>query len=57
MDRPPTDPAKLIEIWMRWERGDDTPGRVIADLKKAGMREVLEYLASPAALTDPVPGS
>ncbi len=48
MDRPP-DPVKLLEIWMRWERGDDTPGRVMADLKTGGMREVLEHLADPAS--------
>lgn len=42
---------------MRWERGDDTPGRVMADLKKAGLRQVLEHLASPASLSDAVPGT
>lgn len=34
---------------MEWERGDTTPGRVMADLKTAGMREVLEHLADPAS--------
>lgn len=52
-DRPPPEPAKLLDIWMRWERGDDTPGRVMADLKTAGMRDVLEHLANPASVTDP----
>ena len=45
-EKPPPDPAKLLSHWMEWERGDATPGRVIADLKKAGMRELLEQLAS-----------
>jgi hypothetical protein len=46
MDRPPPNPAKLLEIWMEWERGESTPGRVIADLKIGGMRDILEQLAS-----------
>ena len=52
MDRPPPEPAKLLDIWMRWERGEDTPGRVMADLKTAGMKEALEHLANPASVTD-----
>lgn len=48
MDRPPPDPIKLLAIWMEWEKGDTTPGRVMADLKTAGMRETLEHLANPA---------
>ena len=30
------------------ERGDETPGQVMANLKKAGMRDFLEQLASDA---------
>jgi hypothetical protein len=52
MDRPPPDPVKLLDIWMRWESGDDTPGRVMADLKTAGLREVLEHLNDPANIAD-----
>ncbi|MBK5223107.1 MAG: hypothetical protein JJE52_09560 [Acidimicrobiia bacterium] len=51
MDRPPPDAAKLLATWMEWEKGDSTPGRVMADLKKGGMREVLEHLANPASVT------
>lgn len=47
MDRPPADPAKLLATWMEWERGELTPGRVMADLKTGGLREVLEHLAAP----------
>ncbi len=43
-DRPPPDPAKLLATWMEWERGETPPGRVMADLKTGGMREVLEDL-------------
>ncbi len=47
-ERPVTDPAKLLATWMDWERGDETPGQVLANLKKAGMRDLLEDLASAA---------
>jgi hypothetical protein len=48
-DRPLPDPAKLLEFWMEWERGDETPGRVMANFKTHGLRELLEHLASEAA--------
>ena len=50
---PPPDPAKLLAAWMEWERGDSNPGRVMADLKKAGMRELLEQLAADAPAPPP----
>ena len=34
---------------MEWERGESTPGRVMADLKTGGMRDVLEHLATEAS--------
>ncbi|MCU1497744.1 MAG: hypothetical protein JWM47_1697 [Acidimicrobiales bacterium] len=34
---------------MEWENGVITPGRVMADLKTGGLRDVLEHLASVAA--------
>jgi hypothetical protein len=49
MDRPPPDPAKLLEAWMEWEHGDVTPGRVMATLKTGGLRELLEAAAAEAA--------
>lgn len=49
MERPPADPAKLLASWMEWERGEITPGRVMADLKTGGLRDVLEHLAETAA--------
>jgi len=36
---------------MEWERGESTPGRVMADFKTGGLREILEQLAQ-APLTD-----
>lgn len=52
MERPPADPAKLLNSWMEWERGEVTPGRVMADLKTGGLREVLEHLVTAAATED-----
>lgn len=46
MDRPPPDPEKLLAAWMEWERGETPPGRVMSNLKLAGLRELLEELAS-----------
>jgi hypothetical protein len=54
MDKPPTDPHKLLEHWMEWERGEQTPGRVLANLKTGGLREILEHLAAQA---EPAPES
>jgi hypothetical protein len=31
---------------MAWERGEATPGQVLADLKRGGMKELLEALAT-----------
>jgi len=43
-ERPPPDPSKLLTSWMEWEKGEQPPGRVLANLKTGGMREVLEQL-------------
>ncbi len=43
--RPPTDPKKLLAWWMEWEKGETPPGRVMANLKTGGMKELLEELA------------
>ena len=49
MDVPPPDPAKLLAYWMEWERGETMPGRVMSNLKIAGMRVLLEQLAAAAS--------
>jgi hypothetical protein len=46
MERPPPDPVKLLAYWMEWERGETPPGQVMANLKTAGLREMLEELAA-----------
>ncbi len=40
------DPAKLLAYWIEWEKGETPPGRVIANLKTAGMKELLEGLVA-----------
>ena len=47
-DRPAPDPAKLLEDWMAFEDGEEEPGRVLANLKKGGLRDILETLAAAA---------
>jgi hypothetical protein len=44
MDIPPPDPEKLLASWMEWERGETPPGRVMANLKTGGLRDLLEAL-------------
>jgi hypothetical protein len=45
MDPLPPDPKKLLAFWMEWEKGETPPGRVISNLKTAGLRDLLEQLA------------
>ena len=51
MDIPAPDPEKLLAAWMELERGDETPGRVMANLKTAGMPELLRQLVDARAQT------
>ena len=60
MDRPAPDPAKLLEAWMEWERGETPPGRVMSTLKTGGLRDLLEQMvaAAPASESDgPAPAA
>lgn len=45
--KPPPDPVRLLASWMEWERGESTPGRVMADLKHGGLPDLLRSLAGP----------
>ena len=46
-ERPGPDLTKLMAAWQEWERGEETPGRVLANLKTAGLGDVLtELIAS-----------
>ncbi len=46
MEVPTPDPSKLLQSWMEWERGEVTPGRVMANMKTGGMRVLLEELVA-----------
>ena len=43
-ERPAPDLAKIASAWDQWERGEESPGRVMADMKTAGLAEVLHRL-------------
>lgn len=49
MEHPVPSPAALLAFWMEWEKGDVTPGKVLSDLKRSGMRELLESLVEAGA--------
>jgi hypothetical protein len=55
MDLPPPDPQKLLAYWNEWERGEVPPGRVMSNLKTAGLRTLLEQLAGGAGATPSEP--
>jgi len=43
-ERPTPDLAKLLAAWEEFERGEQQPGKVLANLKTAGLPAVLEEL-------------
>jgi len=45
-ERPIPDLAKLIAAWDEFERGEQLPGKVLANLKTAGLTEVFAELAA-----------
>jgi len=45
-ERPAPDLAKLIAAWDEFERGEQLPGKVLANLKMAGLTEVFAELAT-----------
>ena len=46
-ERPAPDLNKLLAAWEEFERGEQPPGKVLANLKTAGLAEVLtELIAS-----------
>ena len=49
MDKPAPDVAKLIGYWEEWEKGETPPGKVMANLKTAGMPELLQSLLEDAS--------
>jgi len=49
MDRPPPEPAKLLSQWEAWERGDELPGRTMANLKTGHAKTLLEAAGDECA--------
>lgn len=51
MDTPltPPDPNKILALWQDWEKGEVEPGRLISNLKTAGLPVLLEQLADEQA--------
>lgn len=45
MDKPAPDTGKLLGYWEEWERGETPPGKVMSNLKTAGLPELLQRLA------------
>ena len=43
------DAKLLLDIWLQWERGDVTPGATLSELKKKGLRDLLEQWAAAAS--------
>jgi hypothetical protein len=43
-ERPAPDLNKLLAAWEEFERGEQQPGKVLANLKTAGLGEVLTQL-------------
>lgn len=43
-EAPAPDLQKLISAWEEWEKGEQAPGRVLANLKTAGLPQVLQQL-------------
>ena len=49
MERPVSDPAKLLAYWDEWERGETAPGRVMANLKTGGLPDLLRQLVEASS--------
>lgn len=43
-ERPAPDLSKLLAAWEEFERGEQTPGKVLSNLKTAGLPDVLNEL-------------
>ena len=43
---PPPDLAKIVAAWESWELGEEAPGKVLANMKTAGLADVLRELVA-----------
>ena len=41
-ERPAPDLTKIIAAWQEFERGEETPGKVLANMKMAGLTDVFD---------------
>jgi hypothetical protein len=51
-ERPAPDLAKLIAAWQEFESGTEAPGKVLANLKTAGLADVLKQLSESGWVPD-----
>lgn len=51
MDTPltPPDPVKILALWLEWEKGEIEPGRLISNLKTAGLPILLQEIVDERA--------
>jgi hypothetical protein len=52
-ERPAPDLQKLIVAWEQFEAGEESPGRVLANLKTAGLPAVLQQLVEEGWTPNP----
>jgi hypothetical protein len=45
-EQPAPDLTKIIAAWEEFEKGEESPGRVLANMKTAGLNTVLAELAA-----------
>jgi hypothetical protein len=45
-ERPAPDIDKILAAWDEWERGEETPGKVLTTMKTAGLDQVLRQLVA-----------
>lgn len=43
-ERPAPDLGKIIDAWEEFEAGEESPGRILANMKTAGLAELLADL-------------
>jgi len=43
---PAPDLGKILAAWEEWERGEQTPGKVLTSMKTAGLHQILQQLVA-----------
>lgn len=47
-EQPAPDLARILAVWESWEKGEEAPGRVLSEMKTAGLATILEQLSDEA---------